>query len=147
MKETFVFYEDEVSRLMDHIRENYYTPSYRMVHDILQYVSAQGLDDDETLDILCALLGSLGIKKDEIEDILIQEGPILDDNAVFRLGDYIQENFNSPGYLMVADILQYVAAQELDEEETLDILCVLLDSLGIKRDEIKDVLKISREEV
>lgn len=64
------------------------------------------------------------------------------DEQIDKLQMYLEKNFNlaSCAAHLVGDILSYVAAQEEDSEELLDLLCALLDSTGIERSEIVHVV-------
>ena len=69
---------------------------------------------------------------------------IFDDVRVGTLKTYIHDNFTLDGTTqrMVSDIIQYVAAQGLDKEETIETLYALLNSIGIGVDEIETALDI-----
>lgn len=62
---------------------------------------------------------------------------------VKNLQDYLEENFNLEMAVtgIIRDILNYVAAQGLNSEETLDLLCNLLYSTGIERAEIIEAVQ------
>lgn len=65
----FEFYTDEqVNKLQMYIEENFKMGgcSTTLVSNILHYVSAQGEDDELTLDMLEELLNGIGITRDEI---------------------------------------------------------------------------------
>lgn len=64
---SFEFNDKMVNELQDYYEENYYRPNYHMVNDIIRYVAAQGLDKEESIELLLALLSSTGITKEELE--------------------------------------------------------------------------------
>lgn len=56
--------------------------------------------------------------------------------------DYITENFNvsGEGMRLINNILNYVEAQGVDENEQYNMLCMLLDgTIGLTDNEIKKV--------
>lgn len=60
------------------------------------------------------------------------------DEQVNALQTYIEENYTVDGTSkrLIRNILEYVAAQEDDEETILDMLTSLLDGIGITKEEI-----------
>lgn len=67
----------------------------------------------------------------------------MNDLKVNTLQEYIEENFTLDGTSkhLIRNILDYVSAQGLNQEETLDILMELLDGIGCEREEISILLK------
>lgn len=73
--ENFEFNTDEqVNKLQMYIEENFEMGgcSTTLVNNILNYVSAQGEDDDITLDMLEELLDGIGITREEIVKAITQ---------------------------------------------------------------------------
>ena len=67
--ENFEFYTNEqINKLQMYIEENFEMGgcSTTLVNNILQYVAAQGEDDDIILDMLEELLDGIGITREEI---------------------------------------------------------------------------------
>lgn len=64
---------------------------------------------------------------------------IFDDAHVNKLQEYIETNFECQPCL-VNNIITYVAAQSFGLDETIEILSMLLDGLGIEPAEIKQVI-------
>lgn len=64
------------------------------------------------------------------------------EEQINKLQDYLEENFNlaSCAAHLVRDVLSFVKAQDEEADEKLDLLCMFLDSTGIKRDEIQKVV-------
>lgn len=52
--------------------------------------------------------------------------------------EYIEENFNiyNAGALLIRNIIEYVKTKDLNIDETVDLLMILLDGLGIDKSEI-----------
>ena len=66
----FMINEKMISHFMSYYRENFYRPGYNIIHNIIRYTAAQGLDKEESADLLCALLKGQGISREEIAELL-----------------------------------------------------------------------------
>ena len=66
----------------------------------------------------------------------------MNDSTVNNLQGYIEENFTLDGTSkhLIRNILDYVAAQGQDQEETLDSLMYLMDGIGVEREELQGFL-------
>lgn len=62
----------------------------------------------------------------------------MNESTVNKLQVYIEENFTLDGTSrnLIRNILDYVAAQGQDQEETLDSLMDLMDGIGVEREEL-----------
>lgn len=68
-QDNFEFYTDEqVNRLQTYIEEHYSLDgtSRKLIRNILEYVAAQGDDDENILYMLCVFLDPIGITEEEI---------------------------------------------------------------------------------
>lgn len=66
----------------------------------------------------------------------------MNESTVNKLQVYIEENFTLDGTSrnLIRNILDYVAAQGQDQEETLDSLMDLMDGIGVEREELQGFL-------
>ena len=71
----FQFYSDEhVNKLQEYIENNFSLDgaARHLVNNILKYVASQGEDGETTLNMLGALLDSLGISREEIVEAVTE---------------------------------------------------------------------------
>lgn len=129
------FTDTNINDFQIYFEKNYYSPRYHMVNDIIHYVAAQGLDKEKSIELLLDLLDSTEITKEELELFFADS-----DDQNIKINDfqvYFEENYYSPRYHMVNDIVRYVAAQGLNKEESIEILLALLYSTGITEEELE----------
>lgn len=67
----FIFDDEKANNLQAYFESNYHRPDYRLVRDIIDYVAAQGLDEEETVRLLHSLLYSSGITEEEVRKAII----------------------------------------------------------------------------
>ena len=56
-----------------------------------------------------------------------------------KFQEYIFENFtiDNDGKRMIVNIIEWIWMQSMDREDTVEALMLLLDGIGIRRDEIE----------
>lgn len=56
-----------------------------------------------------------------------------------KFQEYIFENFtiDNDGKRMIVNIIEWIWMQSMDKEDTVEALMLLLDGIGIRRDEIE----------
>ncbi len=56
-----------------------------------------------------------------------------------KFQEYIFENFtiDNDGKRMIVNIIEWIWVQSMDKEDTVEALMLLLDGIGIRRDEIE----------
>ena len=97
-KENFEFYTDEqVNTLQTYIEEHYTLDgtSKHLIRNILEYVAAQGDDEENIVYMLTNLLDGIGITEDEIVNAVVSELDYATKQAMEEAENLVSKLFNN----------------------------------------------------